>query len=590
MRAAQAGAPPGERGADTPVLAVLLAWAAAALLMLLAMRSNIGPEFFMDGDDALRLQQVRDLLAGQGWFDLHQYRIAPPDGVAMHWTRLVDIPVALVILLLRPFTGQASAEIVAIALVPLLCLAAAMLLTARLAARQFGATAGVIAALMVVAAVPASFRMMPMRIDHHAWQFVLALVALNGMASRGARAGGLVAGLALALALAISLESLPLAVVFAGVCTLRMLRGQREWLASFMAALALASAGLFVFTRGLSDLADHCDAVSPVHVMVLAWGAGCCALVLPRLRHRPPGLSLIALGVIGVGAIAIMAVRAPQCAGPDAFAALDPLVKRVWLGAVAEGLPVWKQGLVLGATMVLLPLLGLVACWRLWRDAHDQASRDWWLDMALLLGGATLVGLFVARASAVSCLFATVPAAWQFQQQLAAWSADRLILRRLARVGLLIALIVPGAVVGVVGNAMLRKPAPQSNAALCKLPEFLPALDRVPATTILSGLDLGPAILVNTQHTVIATAHHRASDAMRDLIVAFLGPDKGARAVMARRGATVVVICPGGAETRLYRRLAPDGFMAHLAGGKVPAWLEPVPLAPQSGIIAWRVR
>lgn len=590
MRAVHAGAPSGERGADTPVLAVLLAWAATALLMLLATRGNIGPAAFLDGDDALRLQQVRDLLGGQGWFDLHQYRIAPPEGVAMHWTRIVDLPVAAIILFLRPFTGQASAEIVAIAVVPLLGLACAMLLAARLAAHQFGARAGVIAALMVVAAVPASFRMMPMRIDHHAWQFVLALVALNGMAVRVPRVGATVAGLALALALAISLESLPLAIVFAGVCMVRMLRGQREWLGAFMASLALASAVLFVLTRGLSDLADHCDAVSPVQVMVLLWGAGCCALLLPRLAHRPPGLSLVVLGFIGMGAIAVMAARAPQCVGPDAFSALDPLVKQVWLGAVSEGLPVWRQGLVLGATMVLLPLLGLIACWRLWRGAHDQASRDWWCDMALLLGGATLVGLLVARASAVSCLFATVPAAWQFQGQMAAWKADRLVLRRLARVVLLIVLIVPGAVFGLAGNALLRKPTPPPQGALCKLPQFLPALGRVSATTILSGLDLGPAILVTTPHTVIATAHHRASAAMRDLIVAFLGPDSGARAVMARRGATLVVICPKGAETRLYRRLAPDGFMAHLAAGKAPAWLEPLPLASQSGIMAWRVR
>jgi len=590
VRAVQAGAPPGKHRADTPVLAVVLAWAITALLMLLATRGAIGPAEFLDGDDALRLQQVRDLLGGQGWFDLHQYRIAPPEGVAMHWTRIVDVPVASAILIFRPLIGQAQAEILAIAMVPLLSLGAAMLLAARLAARQFGARAGVIAALMVVAAVPASFRMMPMRIDHHGWQFVVALVALNGMASRGAREGGTVTGLALALALSISLESLPLAVIFAGVCTLRLIRGQREWLGAFMASLGLASAALFLLTRGLSDLTDHCDAVSPVHIIVLVWGAACCWLLLPRLRHRPAGLSLIALGLIGLGAIVIMAARAPQCVGPDAFAALDPLVKRVWLGAVSEGLPVWRQGLVLGATMVLLPLLGLIACWRLWQSAHDQASRDWWVDMALLLGGATIVGLLVARASAVACLFATVPAAWQFQGQVAAWQADRLILRRLARVIILIGLIVPGAVVGMAGNALMRKPAPLPSSALCKLPDFLPALGRVPKTTVLSGLDLGPAILVNTQHTVIATAHHRASAAMRDLIVAFLGPDQAARAVMAKRGATMVVICPKGAESHLYSRLAPNGFMAHLAGGKAPVWLEPVPLAPQSGIMAWRLR
>ena len=240
--------------------------------------------------------------------------------------------------------------------------------------------------------------------------------------------------------------------------------------------------------------------------------------------------------------------------------------------------------------MVLLPLFGLIASVRLIRGAHDQATRDWWTDMALLLGGATLIGLLVARASAVACLFAAIPAAWQFQQQVLAWAADRLILRRLARIVLLIVLVIPGGVVGIAGNAVMRKPTPPLPGAVCQMPLALPALAGKPATIVLSGLDLGPAILVNTQHTVVATAHHRASAAMRDLIVAFLGPDEGARKIVKRRGVTLVVICAQGGEARLYRRLAPDGFMAHLVAGKAPAWLEPVPLAPQSGISAWAVR
>ena len=38
----------------------------------------------------MRLVEVRDWLAGQAWFDLHQYRLDPPDGVQMHWTRVLD--------------------------------------------------------------------------------------------------------------------------------------------------------------------------------------------------------------------------------------------------------------------------------------------------------------------------------------------------------------------------------------------------------------------------------------------------------------------------------------------------------------------
>lgn len=585
------GPPPGERRASLPWTGVIVAWIVVAALMLLVIGGRLTPAAFADGDDALRLQQVRDLLAGQGWFDLHQYRIAPPEGVAMHWTRVVDLPIAAVILLLRPFIGTAQAEICAIVIVPLLSLLAAMALAARLAARQFGRNVGIVAALLVAVAVPASFRMMPLRIDHHAWQFVLALVALNGLAARVPKSGGAVAGLALALALSISLESLPLTVIVAAVCTLRLLRGQGEWLVSYMASLALGSVALFLGTRGLSDLGQHCDALSPVHVAVLVWTGAGCALILPRLRNRPPMLSLVTLAALGLGALAIAGLAAPQCLSGDAFAELDPLVRKVWLGSVREGLPVWRQGLVLGGTMVLVPLIGLVACWRLWRGSRDAATRDWWLDMGLLLAGATLVGWMVARASGVACLFAAVPAAWQLEDLFVRWQADRLLWRRIARVGGMIALLLPGGVIGM-AQAIIAPPEPAARASTqaCDFPALVPAMATMPRATVLAGLDIGPTLLVTTGHTVVATAHHRASAAMRDELVAFLGPDVGARAVMAKRGVTLVAVCAAGSESRVYARIAPDGFMAHLIAGKAPDWLEPVAVPAQSGVKVWRVR
>src|SRR3974390_1013609 len=59
----------------------------------------------LDSDDALRMAEVRDLLAGQSWFDLTQYRMTPPHGVAMHWSRLIDAPLAGMILLFRTFAA-----------------------------------------------------------------------------------------------------------------------------------------------------------------------------------------------------------------------------------------------------------------------------------------------------------------------------------------------------------------------------------------------------------------------------------------------------------------------------------------------------
>ncbi|MDN5929319.1 MAG: hypothetical protein L0I29_19855, partial [Hyphomicrobiales bacterium] len=43
-----------------------------------------------DNDSLMRMVEVLDFLSGQGWYDLHQYRMGPEGGFLMHWSRFVD--------------------------------------------------------------------------------------------------------------------------------------------------------------------------------------------------------------------------------------------------------------------------------------------------------------------------------------------------------------------------------------------------------------------------------------------------------------------------------------------------------------------
>ena len=123
------------------------------------------------------MMQVRALLDGQGWYDLRQYRLNPPAGADIHWSRLVDLPIAGLKLLLTPFVGgrigrdsrggggAAAAD----------------------AGRDDGdrgdrAAAGrpqvafAIAIALLACAGSARGMWAPLRIDHHGWQ--LAMLAL----------------------------------------------------------------------------------------------------------------------------------------------------------------------------------------------------------------------------------------------------------------------------------------------------------------------------------------------------------------------------------------------------------------------------
>src|SRR3546814_6343819 len=90
---------------------------------------------------------------------------APGGGVQMHWSRLVDVPLVLMILALTPLIGAQSAEMIAIVAVPLITLGIAMLLAARIAWRLLGEREAVMACLAMALSAPLLFQMGPLRVD-----------------------------------------------------------------------------------------------------------------------------------------------------------------------------------------------------------------------------------------------------------------------------------------------------------------------------------------------------------------------------------------------------------------------------------------
>src|ERR1700687_3187469 len=83
---------PSSAIAPNPKIMIALLWA-VVVCTLAAPAIRDGVFDSMSTDDAMRLVEVRDLIAGQGWFDLTQHRLDPP-GVSIHWSRGIDAPLA----------------------------------------------------------------------------------------------------------------------------------------------------------------------------------------------------------------------------------------------------------------------------------------------------------------------------------------------------------------------------------------------------------------------------------------------------------------------------------------------------------------
>lgn len=571
---------------------VALAWVMICAIFLVASYSAISAGRFSYPDDVMRLIQVRDLLAGQSWFDLHQYRVdSVSGGVSMHGSRLVDVPIAAMIWLLSLLMAQDTAEIVTATVVPLMTFGCALLLAARIAWRLIGAEAAGMVCLIMALSVPVILRMAPLRIDDDGWQIVLALLALNGMMARDPRRGGLVTGLALACWISISVEGLPFALAICGVAALRWLGDRHSscLLVSMMMSLAANSALIFAATRGFADLTQYCDAVSPVHLGVFAW-AGVAVFLLARCEPIPRGCLLSGFTLTAAGAGAIVYFAAPQCAH-GGFVALDPLMTELWYRNAADGMPIWQApGFAL--QLVVPPVIGVLAALKLAGQTSGWLRR-WWYDYALLLGAALLITIFAARSGGVAGALASVPLGWQITVWIRRARNARSRGRRIAILaGSAVALMpaIPLMLATLAIPADVRAKGTSPAVEECPVSKATPVLRSMKKGEILAPIGMAPDLLNGTDHSVFATGHNRGSRGMAAMVKIFTASPSEARAALHSRATSYVALCPTMIEASNYAETAPGGFLAALIKREEFAWLEPVAIPGAEAIKIWRIK
>jgi len=564
--------------------AILLALAAAQAMLAPHWLELSKTHAFFDTDDAMRAVEVRDLLAGQAWFDMTAYRFDPPQGVFSHWTRIVDAPLAALALLLGVFLSPPFAELGARMLFPLLLLAALFSLSPWFARTLDEKASPYLAVLLALLSGALFTQFLPGRIDHHAPQIVL-LMATAGCFLRGldtAKARWMApASLVMALSMAISLENLPFfAVLLAALPLLFVIDGERMGapLAWFAASSALTFPATYAATIAPSRYwVTACDAYSAVHIASIAVGVaglGVLAALSPRLR----GVASRALAVAVVGAAvgASFVKIAPQCVG-DPLGGVDPLVRDLWLSHVSEALPLWRSwtkapGAVI-ATAVPVLLALLVAMGQM-ASARGLARRRCAVALGLIAMGFALGFFWQVR------IFTSVtPLAMAALIGVASGLAARFGARYMPATRALIA-VAACILVSPVGLAALL-PAPASagaaekNERACLKPEALAPLKTLPPARVAASFDFGPYVLAYTQHSVFAGPYHRDNRGNRIVIDAFLSEPRQAEKILRDAGATLVLWCahePAGFAAR-----APDGLAARLSRGEAPEWLERLP-------------
>ncbi|GLS40353.1 hypothetical protein GCM10010869_59500 [Mesorhizobium tianshanense] len=574
-----------------------------ATLVAFAINASVGfPELTNahgDNDSLLRLVEVRDLLAGQGWFDLHQYRMGLEGGFVMHWSRLVDAPIAAIILAASALTGNMGlAENIAQVLWPALLFCLAVFFITR-AARSFAGGSAVLPAAVVGAAALHFIGIFsPGALDHHNVQLMLTMASLSLLLEAPARGpAALFSGVCAALMLAVGMETAPY-VATIGACVAILFAfdadGER-WIArDFGLSFAGVSALVFVATVPVSAWGQaQCDAFSTVQfvVAVLA-GTGLAAIASIEVAGRTR--RLVSLGVLALALGTVVVVLFPQCLAAP-YADLDPRLKELWLEHIDEAqslfeLVVHDPASVVGRYATPAVALVLMAL---------RLGRGRWRRQDSLVGAllvmAFVVSAWQVRGSTFSVALAVIPlSAWiaSWRQRVEA-SPSRSVALRMAAVWLVSVNAVwtgAAAATSVVFEADNTAVHDGGADMACQGQASFAALGHLPNTTVLAISNLGSPILAYSGHHVFAGPYHR--NIAGDLLAldAFLGSAADARAIVATHHAGLVALCRGSAESKILAAKAPEGFLAGLMRGSVPDWLEPVTQIGGGSIELYRVR
>lgn len=575
---------------------VVVAWLCACAWMLFERWNSVQWFALSDTDDNLRMAQVRAWLAGQDWYDLRQYKLDPPEGSNIHWSRFVDLPIAGLILLGKLFTSGANAERFAVAVAPLLpylLLGLSLALTMR---RLVAPAAYVLALATLFFAGSTNGMFMPLRIDHHGWQIALLAVAMAGLADPRRARGGATTGIATALSLSIGLEMLIYLAVAGAAQVLMWIddAGQRRRMEIYGVSVAGGTALGFVLFASYANRAPVCDALSPVWLSDALLGG---ALLLMLARLSPAHWTRrLALAVAAGAAVAIFhALAWPDCL--SRLEGVSPEVRQLWLDNVREAKPLYEHSFRTVRTVAPLPIIGVIG-WILLL-ARNRKDRDLFrrtLALAVTALASALLLLWQTRAGPAAQMLA-IPGAAALAWILVplAWRARNPLVFGAGTAGAL--LLGTGAAVPLTKDLFPSSPPTKREIAINRANRLCPTLVAMrpvalqPKGTVFTFVDLAPRLITVTHHNSISGPYHRNGEAIGDVMKAFRGDADDARAIIVGKyRSDYVLICPMMSQATVFMAGAPRGFYVQLAGGKVPQWLEPVDLGKDSPFRMWRVK
>jgi len=541
-----------------------------------------------DNDDIMRWMSVKAWLAGQSWFDMTQYRVEPPWGLSMHWSRYLDAALAGLYSLLALGLSPEAAERWTFALWPNLLLLALLGLVAKGTGRLLGAGAALFAMALVMTWMPIrGITFATGRIDHHNVQILLTTIMAMAMILPGrAWLMGAAAGLAAALSLAIGLETLVFVAAGGLVLVARAAveaEGARGQLIGFCNALPVGALVFFAGQTAPQDwLVPHCDALATpiLAILVIASTSSLAPLALYSRVSSPVARLAAVAGLALFGVWMFVPLLTPCLAGP--YGMLPPEAQDFITSRISEALPALAFATLRPLTFanVLLPILVITALsslfWLRNRGSYDKAQRAA-VGQMLIFGWLGLIGSLVqVRMNIIAAPALPFLAGHVGAELLRRWTTRRSL-----------AAFLTAAVVGLAafGTQYLNRPAMTLASRLagtdlsqrfeqpsfdhgCRTEKALAELNTLTKARLLTTLNLGAPLLLVTHHDALSVPYQRGAHTFWNGSFPFRSEALMLQAIR-QSAPDYVVIC------REATYDAEHGFARALNEGRLPGWLIP---------------
>ncbi len=568
-----------EKPRDLKAIGITGLLVSVVLILKTISEGNFGAIGF-DSDDTMRLIQVRDFLAGQSWFDVTQYRMGPEGGTQMHWSRIADIPLIVLVSIFDLFLPYATAESWALIIWPLIC-AVLTIYGLLVGIRHLtGGPGGFISCLLIFMALIGYFRFQPGSIDHHNLQLALLAIGIGHALDPEQKARSfIISAVVLALSLAIGPEVYFFIAVLCGYFALNwVINPIKSRGATCAMGLTFAGANALIFFGTIAP--SHyavvtCDSFSLITFLACFTGGTGLALSAYFLSEKTLAIRIGALGILAVLCVILFLFQAPQCL-ENPLNVLPEDIRIEWLNQIQEAQPLFKNRAewMTRAPYALGPVIvAIFVCLSRIRKDKNNVSHILLFALMGLCAGLMIYQIrFIVFGHVFSLL---VLGPWISRLYVAGKSKEG---PNVLYTGALAAAIpafwaVPGL---ILGPAQQDPTEAMKQVGNCYSAEVVSALNELDPGLVVGFENDTPLILRETHHRALSGNYHRNVSGLADGIAIMRNPTETALSLLKKHDAEYFLTCEFSERYRAHAKAYPDSLTAKIMSNDLPAFVTPL--------------